>query len=74
METIEEFRLNKLGNISETCFKGLTYWLGGNADKPVTWAKLLKALRESSMVVIADDLEKEIKGESELVFFCSVGA
>ena len=69
METIEEFRLNSFGNISEACFKGLTHWLGGNAVTPVTWEKLLKALRESSMVGIADDWEKEIKGESELVFF-----
>ena len=74
METIEEFSLNSFGNISKACFKGLTHWLGGNADKPVTWEKLLKALRESSMVGIADDWEKEIKGESELVFFHSVAA
>ena len=61
-----------MGNISEACFKGLTHWLGGNADKPVTWEKLLKALRESSMVGIADDLEEEIMGESEHVFLLAV--
>ena len=72
METIEEFHQNTFDNISEACFKGLTHWLGGNADKPVTWEKLLMALRESSMVGIADDWEEVIKGEFELIFLWSI--
>ena len=59
--TIDQFLLSNLSNTAEACFKGLTHWLGGNADKPVTWEKLLEALRDSSMVGIADDLEEELK-------------
>ena len=59
--TIEQFRQSNSGDTAEVCFRGLTNWLGGNADKPVTWEKLLEALRDSSMVGIADDLEKELE-------------
>ena len=58
--TIEGFLLSK-GTPTEACFKGLVYWLEGNADKPVTWETLLKALREADMKGYAEDLEKELK-------------
>ena len=60
--TIEEFRQSSFGSTSEACFKGLVHWLSGNADKPVTWERLLKALRNSNMVGFADDLEEQLRG------------
>ena len=59
--TINEFYLADLASTSEACFKGLVHWFSGNADKPVTWEKLLDALRKSRMVGFADDLEKRLK-------------
>ena len=59
--SIEEFRQSSFGITSEACFKGLVHWLSGNADKPVTWEKLLKALRNSNMVGFADDLEEQLR-------------
>ena len=59
--TIDEFCLADQANTSEACFKGLVYWFGCNADKPVTWEKLLDALRKSRMVGFANDLEKGLK-------------
>ena len=59
--TIDEFCLADLANTSEACFKGLVHWFSGNADEPVTWGKLLNALRKSRMVGLADDLEKGLK-------------
>ena len=56
---IEGFRLNYPTHTNEACYKGLVHWLKGNADKPVTWEKLLKALRNANMTDYADDLEKE---------------
>ena len=58
--TIEGFLQSKFGDTSEACFKGLSHWLDGNADKPVTWDTLLKALRDSCMEGIAKDLEEGI--------------
>ena len=60
--TIEGFRLDAPGNTKEACFKGLVHWWNGNADEPVTWETLLKALRDADMKGYADDLEKELKG------------
>jgi hypothetical protein len=60
--TIATFRQSLFGVVSEACFKGLTHWVGGNANKPITWDTLLNALRKSNMVGFADDCEKEIKG------------
>ena len=59
--TIEEFRLSSFGITSEACFKGLVHWLSGNADKPVTWENLLKALINSSMVGFAENLKEQLK-------------
>ena len=58
--TIEGFLGDSQGSTKEACFKGLVYWLGGNADDPVTWETLLKALKESELKGFADDLEKEL--------------
>ena len=58
--TIEGFLGNSHGSTTEACFKGLVYWLSGNADVPVTWETLLKALKESELKGFADDLEKEL--------------
>ena len=60
--TIEGFLLGPSSNTIEACFKGLVHWLEGNADKPVTWETLLKALRDADMIGYADDLEKKLKG------------
>ena len=60
--TIEGFLGNSQGSTTEACFKGLVHWLGGNADGPVTWETLLKALKESELKGFADDLEEELKG------------
>ena len=59
--TVEGFRGDALGT-KEACFKGLVHWWNGNADEPVTWETLLKALRDADMKGYADDLEKELKG------------
>ena len=58
--TIEGFLVISLGKTSEVCFKGLVHWLEGNADGPVIWETLLKALKESELKGFADDLEKKI--------------
>ena len=58
--TIEGFLGNSHGSTTEACFKGLVHWLEGNADGPVTWETLLKALKESELKGFADDLEKEL--------------
>ena len=60
--TIQGFLGNNQGSTTEACFKGLVHWLGGNADGPVTWETLLKALKESELKGFADDLEKELTG------------
>ena len=60
--TIQGFLGNSHGSTTEACFKGLVHWLGGNADGPVTWETLLKALKESELKGFADDLEEELKG------------
>ena len=54
--TIDGFRLDA-PSTKEACFKGLVHWCKGNADKPVTWETLLKALRDADMKGYADDLE-----------------
>ena len=61
-ETIGRFKLSASGDTTEACFKGLVHWLEGNADEPVTWEMLLKALRDADMKGYADGLEKELKG------------
>ena len=58
--TIQGFLGDSHGSTTEACFKGLVHWLSGNADGPVTWETLLKALRESELKGFADDLEKEL--------------
>ena len=58
--TIEGFLGNSQGSTTEACFKGLVHWLGGNADGPVTWETLLKALKQSELKGFADDLVKEL--------------
>ena len=60
--TIGRFQLSASGVVTDSCFKGLVHWLEGNADEPVTWETLLKALRDADMKGYADDLEKELKG------------
>ena len=60
--TIQGFLGDCHGSTTEACFKGLAHWLGGNADGPVTWETLLKALKESELKGFADDLEKELIG------------
>ena len=62
LKTMEGFLLRAPSNTIEACFNGLVHWLKGNADKPVTWETLLKALREAGMKGYADDLEKKLKG------------
>ena len=59
--TIVGFLQDKSGKTSEACFKGLVYWLKGNADKPVIWKTLLKAMREANLTGYAEDLEKELE-------------
>ena len=56
--TIDGFVGDSHGSTMEACFKGLVHWREGNADGPVTWETLLKALRESELKGFADDLEK----------------
>ena len=58
--TIQGFLGDSQGSTKEACFKGLVYWLEGNADRPVTWETLLKALKESEFKGFADGLEKEL--------------
>ena len=58
--TIEGFLGNCHGSTTEACFKGLVYWQKGNADGPVTWETLLKALKESELKGFADDLKEEL--------------
>ena len=58
--TIEGFLDNSQGSTTEACFKGLVHWLEGNADGPVTWETLLKALKDSELKGFADDLEEEL--------------
>ena len=58
--TIEGFLDNSHGSTTEVCFKGLVHWLEGNADRPVTWETLLKALRESELKGLADGLEEKL--------------
>ena len=60
--TIQGFLDNSHGSTTEACFKGLVHWWEGNADGPVTWETLLKALKESKLEGFADDLEEELTG------------
>ena len=60
--TIQGFLGNCHGSTTEACYKGLVHWQGGNADHPVTWETLLKALKESELKGFANDLEKELTG------------
>ena len=59
--TIEGFLLSPSSNTIEACFKGLVHWLEGNADQPVTWETLLKALRDADMKGYVEFLEKKLK-------------
>ena len=59
--TIEGFLQDKSGKTSDACFKGLVHWWGGNADKPVTWETLLKALKKANLTGYAEDLEKDLE-------------
>ena len=67
--TVEGFLLSPSSNTIEACFKGLVHWLEGNADEPVTWETLLKALRDADMKGYADDLEKELKGYARVEWY-----
>ena len=58
--TIDGFVGDSPGSTTEACFKGLVHWLEGNADGPVTWETLLKALKESGLKGFTDDLEIEL--------------
>ena len=70
--TVEGFLLSPSSNTIEACFKGLVHWLEGNADEPVTWETLLKALRDADMKGYADGLEKKLKGYARYKFaLCS---
>ena len=58
--TIQGFLADSWGITTKACFKGLVHWWEGNADRPVTWETLLKALKESELKGFADDLEEEL--------------
>ena len=59
--TVEGFLLTSAGNTIEACFKGLVHWLEGNADQPITWETLLKALGDADMKGYAGFLETKLK-------------
>ena len=58
--TIDGFSVSSQESATEACFKGLVHWQEGNADRPVTWETLLKALSDADMKGFVDDLEKEL--------------
>ncbi len=53
---VANIETSKRGQVEDIVDEILTVWLKGGGRKPVTWETLVTVLRESGLVVLADDI------------------
>ena len=57
---IESIKINCLGKPEKIAREILQDWLLGRGLKPVTWETLIKALRDSNLSALADEVQQKL--------------